>query len=172
MRKKITTFVGAGALFLASLLPTLSVAPASATYFPRPQVSTTFVMGAAGLFPADAATYYFGFQPGSNAQTATDGGWYMIAPFTGNASSAYGEWLVNGTLGSSGSITVTLRDVTANTTENITTSLSSTSVSNPFSNTAMTLAVTQGDVIMIKFTTPTWSTNPTTCYMWVTVNFR
>jgi len=120
-----------------------------------------FAAGATGGHdPADSTTYRFGMQPGFNPIT-TEQGFEVSAPFTGTVTTAYGCFRVFTTLGSAHDVTVRVSNLTAVTTEDITTTLQLTANSNFFSNTGMSLAVTAGDRLRIEFVTPAWTTNPT-----------
>lgn len=161
--------VGITVLALAAMmLPTVF-----ASYTPTQEYPLSFVMGDAnGLSPADGIVYYFGLHAGADATNTVDGGWRVLSPVTGNVVRAYGVFLVAGTLGSNQNVTVTVRNVTANSTQDITTTSQWTAATNTISNTAMTLAVTAGDLLLIKITSPTWGTNPTSVQGRVTVVVR
>lgn len=109
--------------------------------------------------PADATTYYFGNAPA--AAIDTNATWYRIyVPKTGTIKEVRGNLHTGGTSGSSESSSIYVR--INNTTDlTITTSLTTNSVSNPFSATGLSQAVTAGDYLEIKWVTPTWTTNPT-----------
>lgn len=127
---------------------------------PQRQVFPVSSGATAGFAPADATTYTFGLQPGINPGTA-DSIWAVSVPRPGRVTRAAGVFIVAGTLGSAGSITVRVRNSIAGTTQDVTTSLSATSVLNSFSNNALSLAFAAGDALLIQFVCPTWATNPT-----------
>lgn len=109
--------------------------------------------------PTDATTYYFGNAPG--APIDTNATWYRVyVPKTGTIKAVYGNLHTGGASGTgeSNSIYVRINNTTDLT---VTTSLASNSVSNPFSATGLSQAVTAGDYLEIKWVTPTWVTNPT-----------
>lgn len=163
------------ALIILSLLalcwiPQLAIPKAA--FLAKPEYSLHFGQGnSSGLSPADATTYHFGDNLAINGSTTTDGGHRVCSPVTGTVKRVYGAALINGTAGSSENVTITVRNVTAATTENVTTTAvwnvgSKSEVS--FSNTAMTLAVTAGDCLIMRIVTPTWVTNPTGVYIYAT----
>lgn len=123
-------------------------------------VYTSAVSG--GHSPLDATTYYFANFPGFAPATATSAiTAYAIMPRAGNVRRVYLHFLVFGTLGSTETFTVAVRNASAATTENVTTGMQMNAGQNVQSNTAMTLAFSAGDVLAIQFTTPSWVTNPT-----------
>ena len=121
--------------------------------------------GSAGVAPADATTYYF-TPAASFGLSATAGNQKLIIPRTGVIRKIYIDG--NCTVGSSETSTFSLR--LNNTTD---TTITSTAVFNAtpfsFSNTALTIAVTAGDAINIKWVSPTWVTNPTALSMWAVI---
>jgi len=111
--------------------------------------------------PADATTYFLSCSQSMTTYTATgnaDTRFYI--PVSGTITAVYGTCTVGGTLGSAGSTTVAIRlNNTTDTT--VTSSLAMTSATNNFNNTGLSIAVSAGDYIEFKVTTPTWATNPT-----------
>ena len=112
--------------------------------------------------PADSQTYFI--QMFSSILTNTASGnaksRYYI-PRTGTLKACVGQCIVNGTLGSSENSTLAIRlNNTTDTT--VTSTLQLTAASNPITNTSLSIAVTAGDYIELKWTTPAWGTNPTT----------
>jgi len=108
--------------------------------------------------PNDAANYYGGGQVQSSGTTAGVSRIYI--PKTGTIKVCYVVFDNAGTLGSSESSTISIR--VENTTD-YTVSSTVTNDSRPtvFSNTSMSVPVTAGQYIEIKWFTPTWATNPT-----------
>lgn len=109
--------------------------------------------------PADSTTYYFGNAPA--AAIDTNATWYRVyVPKTGTIKAVYGNLHTAGTAGSgeSNSIYVRINNTTDLT---VTTSRTTNNVSNPFSATGLSQAVTAGDYLEIKWVTPAWATNPT-----------
>ena len=144
-----------------------------ASYAPLPEYSLEFGSGGStGFNAADGDVRYFGIQGGAAALTTADSGHALMAPITGTIVRAYGSEWINGTLGSNEAVTITIRNVTANTTSNITTSTTWDAQERAFSNTAMSMAVTAGDALLIKVTCPTWATNPTQAFVWVRLVMR
>lgn len=143
----------------------------SSTTLNNSRTVLTFVYGATtGWNPGDAVTAYFGQNIGFNPTATTDGGFRIISPVSGTVKTVYGQIQVTGTLGSGGiNSTFTVRNATAGTTEDISTTVPFSSAENNFSNTAMTLAVTAGDALLIKVVTGTWAVNPTATFGYITV---
>ena len=161
--------------FMAALVVTTwSIAQAGAAHQPssREHVLLFTASAAAGFNPADSTTYSFGEGATLNPETPADGVRRVICPVTGTVVKAFFNVQVGGTLGSSENVTLTVSNVTAGTTQNISTSAQWTGAELVFSNTAMTLAVTAGDRLTVRFTTPAWVTNPTTTYYSATVVVR
>lgn len=132
--------------------------------FAQPTQSATFTCMAgtyaAGHSPADATTYFFGMSPDFNPGTG-DSALPLVMPKDGTVKIVHGVFSALGTLGSAGSITVSVKNITAATTEQVSATVPMTSAQNPFNNTGMTLAFSAGDKLEIQFLTPTWATNPT-----------
>jgi hypothetical protein len=120
--------------------------------------------------PADATTYYFGNATLNPTSAAAD--LFQLPIFrTGVITDAYIYALVVGTLGSGESSTFAFR---LNNTSDST--LSSTFVHSSVVNvqrvTGLSIPVTAGDDYEIKWTTPTWATNPTAIYLEVRLFVR
>ena len=113
------------------------------------------------LSPADATTYFMSYGTPINpwTTTASNSGRIWI-PKTGTITAAYGAFGVAGTTGTAQNGTVRIR-VNNTTNTDITTSAAFTAALNPFSNAALSIAVTAGDYIHFQLVTPTWATNPT-----------
>ena len=109
--------------------------------------------------PADATTYYFGNAPAQGLDTNAT--WYRVyVPQAGTIKAVYGNLHTGGATGSGESSSIYVR-VNNTTDVTVTTSLTTNSVSNPFSATGLSQAVSAGDYLEIKWVTPTWATNPT-----------
>lgn len=120
-----------------------------------------YVAGAtAGHNPADTTTYAFGVFPNVNPTPSADSEWNAIMPRNGTVARAFVRARVFGTLGSTQTVTFKVRNKTAGTEENITTTMQFSSATNLANNVAMTLAFSAGDEIQAMFVTPTWTTNP------------
>jgi len=160
------------ALMYAALIA-WSSAQTSAAYTPK-QLHTLFFGSniSAGFAPADATTYYWGSQIGVNPATVADSQFRGVSPVTGTVAFGSVVLQVDGTLGSSENITHTLNNITAATSQNITTTGVATAQKNIATNSAMTLAVTAGDKLQMKMVTPTWATNPTITYWYAMIVIR
>lgn len=116
-----------------------------------------FVSGADN--PADATTYFIGWVP-SVAFAVSSGIVSLTLRHTGIIRAVDVRLLVFGTPGTTETFSVWLR--LNNTTDTLITSTAQANATiNNFSNTGLSVAVVAGDFIEIKFTTPTWATNPT-----------
>lgn len=125
---------------------------------------------AAGQFnPADATVYYTGINPQSSGSTAAVNRIYI--PRAGTITAAYVVFDNSGTLGTTETSTVAIR--VNNTTDN-TISAAVTNDARPtvFSNTSLNIAVSAGDYIELKWTAPTWATNPTAVRIQAIVNIQ
>lgn len=108
--------------------------------------------------PNDASTYYGGGQVQSSGTTAGVSRIYI--PKSGTIKACYLVFDNSGILGSTETSTISIR--VNNTTDNtISTTITNDMRPTIFSNTSMSISVTAGDYIEIKWVTPTWSTNPT-----------
>lgn len=145
----------------AGTLPTFQTAPTYRGY-------VIYFMATTGN-PADAATYFF--TPGNQYTQFTASGNAITRryiPFAGTITTVYGSVTVQGTLGSAGNSTLSLRlNNTTDTT--ITSTLALTGTSNTFNNTGLSIAVVAGDFLELKIVSPTWVTNPTTVAISCTV---
>lgn len=118
--------------------------------------------------PADNSTLYVATGASYTSVTSRHANAELIIPLAGTIKSCYGQYSVAGTLGSSGSTTVSLRlNDTTDTT--VTSSLASTSAYQAFSNTGLSISVSAGDTISVKVANPAWTTNPTTVAMCATI---
>lgn len=142
----ILTSNGAGAL------PTFQASSVSNSY--------TLWIGTSAGNPADAQTYFLRY--GSIAPLGGGSGFAqtrMYIPIAGTITRAYGCFTC--TTGSSQNSTIIIR--LNNTTDTTVSSTIPLNVSpSNFNNTGLSIAVSAGDYIEVKWTTPTWSpTNPT-----------
>lgn len=123
--------------------------------------NTGYCLQASGAVfsPADATTYYWGSNPSATVGTVAARQRIYI-PKAGTIKSCYLYFNTSGTLGSLELSTAYIR--LNNTTD---TSISSivivNSVSTSANNTSLSISVSAGDYIEIKWITPTWGTNPT-----------
>ena len=109
--------------------------------------------------PADSTPRYFGGHYDNGATTTADLNRLYI-PKAGTIKVAYIHAHVGGALGTTETSTIAIRlNNTSDTT--ISSAVTFDAVTAAFSNTALTLAVVQGDYIEIKWTPPAWVTNPT-----------
>jgi hypothetical protein len=137
----------------------------------QPRVIAIPLAAGASFNPADATTYRFGNQPGSNPGTA-DSVFSVVIPRAATIVGAAGGFTVAGTLGSSENVTVRVRNVTQGTTQDITTTAKMNAVTNLFGSTSLSLAVAANDLIANEVVTPTWATNPTVVFMTATVDLE
>lgn len=114
--------------------------------------------------PADATTYYINDYQFTTSATLSR----MYIPRAGKIIKANIFGIVAGTLGTAETSTIAIR--LNNTTD---TTISSTLVCNatPFviTNSALGIAVAENDYISVKWTTPTWVTNPTSVYLTIKI---
>lgn len=119
------------------------------------QINPSFSIAA----PADATVYYGGNNYWATS-TSTPDLWRFYIPKSGTIKSCYIFVRNRGTLGTSETSTINIR--LNNTTDTvITSSLVTNATGGAFSNTSLAIAVVAGDYIELKWTTPTWATNPT-----------
>lgn len=122
-------------------------------------VTLTGVVTNAGGAPADATTYYFGNDIVTPINTVPDNRRVYI-PVTGTIVYARVTFFNTGTLGTAETSTISLR--LNNTTDTAISALvTNNALYTNFVNTALTIAVVDGDYFELKWTTPTWVTNPT-----------
>lgn len=133
--------------------------------FLPPRGYFAFAAGAAaGFAPADATTYTFGNQPGINPGIG-DTVWALLMTRPGRVRRVSGVFAVLGTSGSAQNSTIRVRNPSAATTENVTTTLAATFGANVFLNTAMSLTFAAGEGLSMQLVCPTWTTNPTTTFL-------
>lgn len=136
-----------------STLPSFQNAPAGSGYI----LWNGSLMGGN---PADLTTYYLGLGQSLTAVTTPLRANVSIPiPISGTITACYGSIIVEGTT-SAGDVEIYLR--LNNTTDyTVTTTASCASANNPFNNASMSVAVSAGDFIAIKFVGANWSPNPT-----------
>jgi len=119
-----------------------------------------FMQAALGS-PADATTYFLMMGTTlTNRTTSGAASSRMYIPVAGTITKAYGTTTNTGTLGSSTNTTIAIRlNNTTDTT--ISSTVKTNAASSAFSNTGLSITVAAGDYIEIKFTGPSWATNPT-----------
>ncbi len=108
---------------------------------------------------SDSDTFYMRY--GGEADTSIE--WAtakLYIPIAGTITAAYGAVTITGTLGSAQNVAIYVRK--NNTTDTAITAASQWTA-NPtlFSNAGLSIAVSAGDYVSIKFVTPVWTTNPT-----------
>ncbi len=124
-----------------------------------PPYTIQFLESAGVATPADSTTYYIGFCPSTNSTTGAVH--RMHIPRAGAIVAAYLNVVVEGTLGTTETSTVSIRlNNTTDTT--LSSSVQTNAAFQTYSNTALNIAVAAGDYIEIKWVTPAFSTNPTT----------
>ena len=115
-----------------------------------------------GFSPTDATTYYIGNFPGSDPATTEGVTRQIVALTSGWIKTVTMVISVSPTLGSAQNSTFQLRNVTTNTTTNISTTVQhNTASQNNVYTLATPLQVRKGDFITMIWTTPTWTTDPT-----------
>jgi len=120
------------------------------------------VAGGYLAYPADGITYYFGGQ--YEATIGTVAALHrMYCPKAGTIKAAYIFWRAGGTPGTSENLSLYIR--LNNTTDTLIATISNEQAVKVFSNTALSIAVAQGDYIEIKMVSPTWVTEPSLVYM-------
>jgi len=118
--------------------------------------------------PADATTYYVSSTRLATLPTTSGGSTRLYIPKAGTIKAAYGTINVAGTLSSGEDSTVAIRlNDTTNT--NISTTVETNATNNAFSNSSLSINVAAGDFIDILLITPTWTTNPTSVDMAVSI---
>ena len=108
--------------------------------------------------PADSTTYYAGTMAATGLPTATNVQRRFVAPITGTAFAS--NWLFTQAAASGESVTVVIANVTQGTTYTLTSALVLNATATNV-NYDVNLAVTKGDSLEMRFTTPAWATNPT-----------
>jgi len=111
--------------------------------------------------PADASTYYYGL-PTRGVTNGNNGASRIYIPKAGTVKAV--TFFFNQTVGSSETSTMYLR--VNDTTDTVISSAVTNDATNiSFSNTAMSVAVSLGDFLELKWVTPTWVTNPNSVSM-------
>lgn len=117
--------------------------------------------------PLASATYHFGSLAAINLTTpaATHPQYCQLkVPFTGHITAVSTHWFVGGTLASAGTVAQWVTNITATTSVALT-GVSLAAITADSSDTGLTFAVTAGDQICIRVTTPAWSpTAPTSVF--------
>ena len=115
--------------------------------------------------PADATTYFFGNWDGSALSTGAGGARRMYIQRAGVITRADVFMFATG----SGSNETSTMSVRLNNTSDATISsaIEVNSSTEHFTNTSMSVAVSAGDFVEIKWVTPTWATNPTGVFVQV-----
>lgn len=110
------------------------------------------------LSPADATTYYFGL--GTTASPTSANVRRAYFPRAGTVTSIYVTFFITTLAGTTEASTISFRlNNTTDTT--ISAAVNNSTQFSVVSNTALSIAVAQGDYFEIKWVTPTWVTNPT-----------
>lgn len=108
--------------------------------------------------PADATTYYTGNMP-ILAPLTTATAQKVYIPRDGTIKAAYVEFLALTTTSTNETSTISIRlNNTTDTT--ISSTVTNDATVTDFNNTALSIAVSTGDYIELKWVTPTWATNP------------
>ena len=116
--------------------------------------------------PADATTYVFGMVATTAYNVAR-----VYIPRAGTLKAVYISIYVAGTLGSAETSTVSFRlNDTTDTT--ITTGAKCDATAQAYNSTGMSVSVAAGDSFVIKWVTPTWTTNPTNVLFTFTAYFE
>lgn len=119
----------------------------------------------AGVSPADATTYTFTPAAGYGL-ASTMASHKLRIPRAGVIRKVYIDGIC--TVGSAETSTISLRlNDTTDTTITSTAAFNASPFA--FSNTAMSVTVSAGDYVNIKWVTPTWVTNPTALSMWAVI---
>lgn len=117
----------------------------------------------AGLSPLDSTTYYFSWFQTAGLATTETGTTRIYIPRAGVLRRVY--FTSNPfTTGSSETSTLSIR-VNATTDTTITSTAAFNAAPFTASNTAMTVSLSAGDYITVKWVTPAWVTNPTNITM-------
>jgi hypothetical protein len=125
--------------------------------------SYTLPLSAAAWSPAGSTLYHLGYEPQISPSTssATHPQYCQFAvPLTGNVKSVYVHGYVAGVLASSETITMQITNLTQATSVNLT-SMPANVIFDDAATTGLSFAVTTGDFLAIRMTTPAWSTNVT-----------
>lgn len=141
--------------------------PIDGSYYTTPAEIQTYTRGLDNAYviragfassnPADATTYFFGcFTHTSPSTTAAGNRIYIMRSGTICAADVF----LTGSTGSTETSTISIR---LNNTTDTTISSAVALNTSPFhaQNTALSVSVSTGDYVEIKWVTPTWGTNPT-----------
>lgn len=153
-----TSFTGG---LTANTISATTIVISGVTVNPKQTIALFF--GHDSLSPGDTQTYFIGNSINLTAPISGSDGRRVIIPKTGNIVRVDICQTVGGTLGSSETSTFTINNVTQSTSSTITTTYTYDSSSANISyNLSSPLSVNVNDKIEIRWTTPTWVTNPTT----------
>lgn len=114
-----------------------------------------------GFNPADSTTYYLVNASGLNTLSNGAKSRFQITR-TATITACYALVTVQGVLGSSENVTLQIF-VNGSSSTNVSTTWQWTATSNNISNTGLSISVSAGDYVQVRYTTPAWVTNPTTC---------
>jgi hypothetical protein len=126
------------------------------TTWAKPAGYTLTVVAANLAATVDSSTYYFGSLAGLAPSTTADT-MRIYIPKAGTITAAY-IWWQAATVGTAENISVNIR--LNNTTDTLVQTLGVATATKLFSNTALSIAVVQGNYIEIKMVCPAWGTNP------------
>lgn len=175
LRAALTDETGTGAAVFATS-PTLTTpvlgTPTSgnlANCTGYPSLGYAICSGAAVGSPADGQTYYVGspIRAFAVGASTTGGTAQHRIPKAGTIKVVEVAWDAVTTAGSNETITVNIR--LNNTTSTLVSTVGDTNAFKRFTNTALAIAVVQGDYIEIEIVCPTWATNPTNVAIGYTV---
>jgi hypothetical protein len=114
-----------------------------------------------GTAPADATTYFFGNFMTQDPSTVTSPSRQVAAVASGWVETVSLMVSVAGTLATSEDSTLVLRNVTTATSATVTSTLKHNSAAQLLNlNLSTPLQIRKGDVLEMRWTTPTWGTNP------------
>lgn len=120
-----------------------------------------------GISPADGTVYYIG-SPFNIAPTTTADNRRIYVRKACTIKTADIGIVVAGVLGTGESSTIAIR-VNNTTDTTISSAVTHSALYQQFSNTGLSISLSAGDYFEIKWTTPTWSTNPTNAQMTVMI---
>lgn len=129
---------------------------------------TLNISSGATASPPDALTFFIrAFVSLTTSTTSGNAGQRLYIPYTGTLVGCRG--IVTCTPGSSENVTVSVR-INNTTDYTATSTLQLSSSPATFTNNAMNVAVSQGDYAEIKVACPTWTSNPTSVTISITLN--
>lgn len=164
IKAALLTLVLCGAAFAQYTPPASSGGGASLGY-------TLMLTAGAGANPVTNTTYFVGGCVASWIVSSTEGACRVYVPKAGTIKAVYLDFSVLTVLGSAETSTISVRlNNTTDTT--ISSSVTNSSTNDPFSNTALSIAVAAGDFIELKWVTPAWGTPPTGVRVTATVSIQ